>query len=328
MLIENWNQKDKLQIKATRDGFGEAILELGKQNSNIVVLCADLTESTRVSDFKNNFPERFFEMGLTEQNMALVAAGMALSGLIPFMCSFAVFSPIGNLTQVRVSIAYNQANVKIVSSHSGISVGEDGATHQAIEDIAIMRAIPNMVVLTPCDFEEAKKITIAAAKYNGPVYLRFERQKTPIFTKKESTFEIGNAQILKDGKDVAIIACGSLVYEALLAANDLEKEGIYAMIINNPSIKPLDENKILEVAKKTRSIVTVEDHQIKGGMGSAIAQFISQNFPVPIEFVGINDCFGESGNFEELRAKFNLDSHYIKEKVRQVLKKKGRFNKR
>ena len=328
MLIENWNQKDKLQIKATRDGFGEAILELGKQNSNIVVLCADLAESTRVSDFKNSFPEKFFEMGLTEQNMALVAAGMSLSGLVPFMCSFAVFSPIGNLTQVRVSIAYNQANVKIVSSHSGISVGEDGATHQAIEDIAIMRAIPNMVVLTPCDFEEAKKITIAAAKYNGPVYLRFERQKTPIFTKKESTFEIGKAQILKDGKDVAIIACGSLVYEALLAANDLEKEGIYAMIINNPSIKPLDENKILEVAKKTRSIVTVEDHQIKGGMGSAIAQFISQNFPVPIEFVGINDCFGESGNFEELRAKFNLDLHYIKEKVRQVLKKKGRFNKR
>ena len=328
MLIENWNQKDKLQIKATRDGFGEAILELGKQNSNIVVLCADLAESTRVSDFKNSFPEKFFEMGLTEQNMALVAAGMALSGLIPFMCSFAVFSPIGNLTQVRVSIAYNQANVKIVSSHSGISVGEDGATHQAIEDIAIMRAIPNMVVLTPCDFEEAKKITIAAAKYNGPVYLRFERQKTPIFTKKESTFEIGKAQILKDGKDVAIIACGSLVYEALLAANDLEKEGIYAMIINNPSIKPLDEKIVLEAAKECKSIVTVEDHQIKGGMGSAIAQFISQNFPVPIEFVGINDCFGESGNFEELRAKFNLDSHYIKEKVRQVLKKKGRFNKR
>jgi len=325
MLIENWHQKEKLETKGTRDGFGDAILELGEQNPNIVILCADLAESTRTMNFQQKFPERFFEMGITEQNMALVAAGMALSGLVPFMCSFAVFSPIGNLTQIRASIAYNQANVKIVSSHSGISVGEDGATHQATEDIAIMRAIPGMVVLTPCDFEEAKKMTIAAAKYKGPVYLRFERPKTPVFTKKENPFEIGKAQILKDGKDVAIITCGSLVYEALLAAKDLEKEGIYAMIVNNPSIKPLDKSTILEVAKKTKAIITVEDHQIEGGMGSAIAEFISQNFPVPMEFVGIEDSFGESGQFEELRAKFHLNSYFIKEKVKQVLKK-GRVN--
>ena len=294
-------------MKSCRDGFGEALLELGRKSKDVVVVSADLAESTRCLEFGNKYPGRFFEVGVAEQNMAGVAAGLALEGLTPFICSFAVFSPGRNWEQIRVSICYNNVNVKIVSSHAGLNVGEDGATHQALEDIALMRVLPNMTVIAPCDFEETKKATLAAAKIKGPVYIRYGREKTPVITSKQSKFQIGKANILRQGKDVTIIACGPMVYEALVAADELAKQKISAEVINCHTIKPLDKATIINSAKKTKKVVTIEEHEVNGGLGSAVAEVLSQNYPVPIKILGVPDKFGESGTAQQLLNKYNLN---------------------
>lgn len=314
-------KKDIEQIP-TRFGYGEGLVIAGKENPNIVALCADLTDSTRTSVFKKEFPDRFVEVGIGEQNMASLASGMAAVGKVPFISSYAMFSPGRNWEQIRTTICYNNQNVKIAGAHSGVSVGPDGATHQAVEDIAITRVIPNMVVISPCDSIEAKKATIAVARYKGPVYIRFTREKTPIMTTEETTFEIGKAEIYREGKDVSIIACGPLVYEALKAAEELSKEGIEAEVINNHTIKPMDKETILESAKKTGCVVTIEEHQAAGGMGSAVSEILSQNYTVPMEIIGVKDRFGESGEPNELLEKFGLTAKDIAEAVKRVLKRK------
>lgn len=315
----------------TRNGYGEGVIEAGKKNKNVVVLCCDLTESTRSQGFKDAFPDRFVEIGVAEQNMMGVAAGMALEGKIPFCSSYAVFSPGRNWDQVRVSVCYNEANVKIVGAHAGISVGPDGATHQALEDIAITRVLPHMTVLSPCDAIEARKATIAAAELNGPVYIRFAREKTPIMTTEKTPFTIGKAEVFKQGRDVTIIATGPLVYEALLAAKKAEggwrKTEVRSQIadcevINCHTIKPLDIKTILKSVRKTRAVVTVEEHQITGGLGGAVAEMLVKNFPVPMEMVGMQDTFGESGQPNELLHKYEMDSRAIAGAVKRVLRHK------
>lgn len=321
-LNKNLFDESKLKKLATRDGFGQGLVLAGRENKNVVALCADLTESTRMEDFKKEFPERFIECGLAEQNMISVASGLALSGKIPFAASFAVFSPALNWSQIRVNVLQNQANVKIVGSHAGISVGEDGMSHQGLEDIAIMRCLPGLVVLAPCDAIEAKKATLAAAKYQGAVYLRLARDKTPVFTTEKTPFKIGRAEIFNQGKEVTIIACGPLVYQALLAAKELEKEKISAEVINNHTIKPLDEKTILTSVKKTKAVVTLEDHQVMGGMGSAVVEMLAKKYPAPVEMLGIQDRFGESGSAKELWEAYGLTYPYIVKAVKKVLKRK------
>ncbi len=303
----------------TRNGYGEGVVAAGKKNSNVVVLCCDLTESTRSLAFQKEFPDRFFEIGVAEQNMAGMSAGMAACGKIPFIASYAVFSPGRNWDQIRVSIAYSDLNVKIMGAHAGISVGPDGATHQALEDMAIMRVLPHMVVLAPCDVHETRKAVLAAAEYNGPVYIRFTREKTPIITMDNAPFEIGKALVLSEGTDVTLIACGPLVYEALLAAKELEAEGIRAEVINCPSVKPLDTATILKSVRKTRRVVTIEEHQITGGLFGAIAEFLSSRFPVPILPVGMPNVFGESGEPDELLEKYEMKADRIIAQVHRLL---------
>ena len=321
-LLKNLTEKKDLEQKPTRDGFGDGLVEAGKKNDAVVALCADLTDSTRISFFQKEFPERYFEIGISEQNMASVAAGMAVSGKVPFLSSYGVFSPGRNWDQIRVNVCYNKANVKIAGAHTGISVGPDGATHQALEDMAITRCLPNLVVLAPADYYETKKATEAAAEYEGPVYIRFAREKTPVFTTKDTPFKIGKANILNEGKDVTIIACGPLVYDALLAADDLLSEGIFAEVIDNHTIKPLDEKTLLSSAKKTGAVVTVEEHQLMGGMGSALCELFSKNNPIPVEMIGMQDSFGESGKPDELLKKYKMDKESIKEAVKKVIKRK------
>lgn len=320
-LEKNVYQKDKLEQKPTRDGYGQGLVELGKENENIVALGADLTGSTRVNYFKDEFPDRFIQVGIAEQNMIGIAAGLALVGKIPFCSTYSVFCPGRNWDQIRISVAYNKTNVKLTGAHAGVSVGPDGATHQGLEDIAITRCLPNMTVLAPCDTVETKKATIAAGKMDGPVYLRFAREATPIFTTKETPFQIGQAEVFKEGKDVSIIACGPTVHEALLAANDLAKEDISVMVVNNHTIKPMDEKTIIEAAK-TGAVVTAEDHQVMGGLGSAVAEVLGKNNPVPIEMIGVQDRFGESGQTEELMKEYGLLADNIKEAVKKVIKRK------
>ena len=307
----------------TRFGYGEGLVIAGKENPNIVALCADLTDSTRTSVFKKEFLDRFVEVGIGEQNMASLASGMAAVGKVPFISSYAMFSPGRNWEQIRTTICYNNQNVKIAGAHSGVSVGPDGATHQAIEDIAITRVIPNMVVIAPSDAIEAKKATIAAARYKGPVYIRFTREKTPVMTTEDTPFEIGQAEIFREGNDVTIIACGPLVYEALKTAEELAKEGIEAEVINNHTIKPMDKETILQSVQKTGCVVTIEEHQAAGGMGSAVSEILSQNYPVPMEIIGVKDRFGESGEPAELLEKFGLTAENITEMVKKVLKRKS-----
>jgi len=314
--------QDDIEKVPTRNGYGEGLVLAGEKNKNVVVLCADLTESTRSEAFKIKFPDRFIEVGVAEQNMASLAAGMALAGKIPFISSYATFSPGRNNEQIRTTIAINNVNVKIAGAHAGISVGPDGATHQALEDMALMRVMPRMSVIYPCDAVEAKKATIAASQIEGPLYLRFARAGTPQFTTEQTPFQFGVAEVFFIGSDVTIVACGPLVYEALLAAQQLEKEGISVEVINNHTIKPLDKNTILESVKKTRALVTVEEHQVAGGMGSAVCEMLSQNFLVPVEMVGIKDRFGESGEPEELWNAFGLSHPHIVEAVKKVLKRK------
>lgn len=321
-LEPNLYQKDKLEQKPTRDGYGEGLVELGKKDKNVVVLCADLTGSTRSKMFKDEFPDRFIEVGIAEQNMMSLATGLALVGKIPFVSTYSVFCPGRNWDQLRIGVAYNQANVKLTGAHAGISVGQDGATHQGLEDIAIVRVLPNMTVLAPCDVVETKKATIAAGKMKGPVYLRFAREATSVFTTIDTPFRIGEAEVFRKGKDAAIIACGPIVHEALLAAEDLSKQGIDVRVINNHTIKPIDDEMIIKAAQETGAIVTGEDHQVTGGLGSAVAEVLSKNHPVPIEMIGVQDRFGESGAPEELMKEFGLIAVNIKEAVIKVLKRK------
>ncbi len=306
-------------LKATRDGFGEGMLELGGKNKNVVALCGDLAESTRLAEFKQKFPERFIEVGVAEQNLASIAAGMALMGKIPYIASFAVFSPGRNWEQIRTTICYNDVPVKIIGAHAGIATGEDGATHQGTEDIALMRAMPNMTVIVPCDATEARKATIAAATHKGPVYIRLARNKTPYITHEHSRFEIGKADILKEGTDVTIVACGPLVSQALQSAEILGKEGISAQVINCHTIKPIDAKTLAVAARKTNAFVTVEDHQINGGLGSAVAESLSEIFPVPVRRVGLNDAFGESGTTEELFVKYKMTAADIARAAREAI---------
>lgn len=322
-LVENLTDKSKLEMKATRDGYGLGLVEAGEKDQRVVVLCADLTESTRSQWFAERFPQRFIEMGVAEQNMATVAAGMANYGKIPFISSYAAFSPGRNWEQIRTTIALNNVPVKIGGAHAGISVGPDGATHQQLEDIAIMRAMPNMVVIAPCDAIEAQKAIVAAAFNGKPTYIRFGRERSPVFTTSETPFEIGRAEIFREGKDVSIIGCGPLLYNALVAAEELAAEGIDCEVINSHTVKPLDAKTMVASAEKTGAVVSVEEHQISGGLGSAVAEVLSRNHPVPQEFIGVQDRFGESGAPDELIEAFGMGVSSIKEAVRRAVIRKG-----
>lgn len=306
----------------TRNGFGEGVVELGRADKNIVVLCADLTDSTRAGWFKKEFPSRFFGFGVAEQDMYGAAAGLSLMGKIPFACTFGVFASGRAWDQVRISIAYMNLNVKVIGTHGGISVGADGATHQAIEEIALMRILPNMTVLIPADAIEAKKATIAAARHKGPVYIRLGRNPAPIITKEGDPFIIGKANVLREGNDVTIIACGHTVIESKKAAEILKEKGINARLINLHTPKPIDKEIILKAAKDTGAIVTVEEHLRAAGMGSAVSEVLSQAIPVPIKMVAIQDRFGESGEPMELLKKFNLMTEDIVKAAHDALKLK------
>ena len=321
-LVENLFDKDKMEFLPTRDGFGRGLVEAGEKDERVVVLCADLSESTRSQWFQQKFPDRFIELGVAEQNMATVASGLANYGKIPFISSYATFSPGRNNEQIRTTICINNVPVKIAGAHAGISVGPDGATHQALEDAGLMRMLPNMTVLVPCDAVEARKATLVAAQLPGPVYIRFGREKSAIVTTEDTPFEVGKAQIFREGRDVAIISAGMLVYNALLAAEELSKEGIEAMVINSPSLKPFDVETVMEAAKKTGAVVSVEEHQIVGGLGSAVAETLAQRYPVPQEFVGVNDRFGESGEPDELLEAFGMGVGSIVEAVKKVISRK------
>jgi transketolase len=311
-----------IKLTPTRNGFGDGLVQAAMEDPNVVGLTGDLVESTRMLAFSQKFPERFIECGVAEQNMAGVAAGMALSGKVPFVSTYAVFCPGRNWDQVRVSICYNKANVKLTGAHAGISVGPDGATHQALEDIAITRVLPNMVVLAPCDAPYTKQATLAAAKHIGPVYLRFARHDSPVFTTDKTPFHLGKSTVLWEGKDVAIAACGPVLYEAMLAARDLETEGIGCRVIDVTSIKPLDVETIVQAAKDCGAFVTVEEHQIHGGMGSAVSEALSWNHPVPVEAVAMKDRFGESGEPMQLMEAFGLTAKDIKAAVKKVMLRK------
>ena len=324
-LAENIFDVEKIEQKPTRDGYGLGLIQAGDENPNVVALCADLIESTRTEAFTKKYPDRFVEMGVAEQNMASVAAGLSAVGKIPYITSYAMFSPGRNWEQIRTTICYNGRNVKIIGSHTGVSVGPDGATHQAIEDIAITRPIANMVVIAPCDIHEGQKAAYAVSKIYGPCYIRYAREKTPVFTTEDSPFEIGKAEVFFEpdkNPDVAIIACGPLVHNALLAANELEKDGIAVRVINNHTIKPIDEKTIIKVAKDAGAVVTVEEHQVQGGMGSAVAEVLARSFPVPIEFIGVQNSFGESGEPNELIEHFGMGVFHIKEAVKKVISRK------
>lgn len=312
------NDLINVERKATREGFGEAINLLGKNNKDVVVVTADLGESMKVDEFEKLHPERFVQVGVAEQNMMGVASGLALSGKIPFAVSYAVFNPGRNWDQMRVSVCYTKANVKIVGGHTGITVGPDGATHQALEDIAMTRVLPHLMVVVPCDFEQAKKATLAVALHKGPVYLRLTRPKTAVFTTTTTPFELGKAQVLRSGKDVTIFACGSLVYEALLAAEELKGE-VEVEVINVHTIKPLDEETIVRSAKKTGKVITLEDHQINGGLGGAVAEVLSEKWPTKMIRMGMKDSFGESGEPGELLAKYGLDKDGVIKTIRKII---------
>lgn len=321
----NLNKKvfdDSVEQVPIRQGFGEGLLEAGKNDLRVVGLCADLTESTKMNLFAEKFPNRFIQIGVAEQNLASVASGLAAMGKIPFISSYAMFSPGRNWEQIRTTICYNNQPVKIVGSHAGISVGPDGGTHQAIEDIAITRVIPRMIVISPCDAIEAKKATEAIVDTGTPVYLRLAREKTPIMTTEKTPFEIGKAQIVWQSKkpQVGIIATGALLHKALLAAKELEDE-IDVEVMNLATIKPLDEDAIITLARKTKRIVTVEEHQIRGGMGSAVAECLAKYAPVPIEFIGVDDEFGQSGTPEELIKHYGMDEKAIVKAVKKVSKR-------
>jgi transketolase len=309
--------------RATRDGFGAGLLESGRQNSKIVGLTADLLESLQMQHFKEAFPERFFQVGIAEANMMCIAAGLATGGKIPFTGTFANFSTGRVYDQIRQSIAYSHKNVKICASHAGLTLGEDGATHQILEDIGMMRMLPGMVVINPCDYNQTKAATMAIAEYYGPVYLRFGRPAWPVFTPENQKFKIGKALHLASGKDVSIFATGHLVWTAIEAAKEMAAQGISCEVINIHTIKPLDEEAILDSVSKTRAVVVAEEHQRNGGLGDAIANLLAQKLPTPMEYVGVNDSFGESGKPAELLEKYGLGKKDVLWAIKDVLDRKG-----
>ncbi len=308
--------------KDTRSGFGAGLYELGNQNENVVALCADLTGSLKMDAFAKEHPDRFFQAGIAEANMIGVGAGLALNGKIPFVGSFAAFVTGRVYDQIRQSVAYSETNVKIAASHAGITLGEDGATHQILEDLGLMKMLPNMVVINPCDYNQTKAATIAAGNYQGPVYLRFGRPGVPNFTPEDQEFVIGKAVNLIEGKDVTIFATGHLVWEAIQAAEALEQEGISAEVINIHTIKPLDVEAVLNSVAKTKAVVCAEEHFIAGGMGESIASVLAANAPAPVEFVAINDKFGQSGTPAQLMKAYGLDAEHIVEAAKKAISRK------
>jgi transketolase len=312
----------KLEMKKTREGFGHALVDLGEKDERIVVLAADVTDSVNAGFFARRFPERFVQMGIAEQNMATVATGLSLVGKIPFYSTYGAFATCRCMDQIRISICYSNANVKICGAHGGISVGPDGATHQALEEIAMMRSLPNIKVIVPCDYWQSKRATMAAAYIDGPVFIRFGREAVPTLTDESTPFEFGKGVVLRDGGDVAIIACGVMVYEALVAAEVLGKQGVDCRVINLHTIKPIDRDLIIRAARECGAIVTAEEHQVYGGMGSAVAEVLVSHVPVPQEFVAVMDRFGQSGQPDELLRAFGLKSEDIVAAVKRVLKRK------
>lgn len=308
--------------KDTRSGFGDGLTELGKNNKNVVALCADLTGSLKMGDFKKSNPERFFQIGIAEANMIGIAAGMTIGGKIPFTGTFANFSTGRVYDQIRQSVAYSNKNVKICASHAGLTLGEDGATHQILEDLGMMKMLPGMTVINTCDYNQTKAATLAIAEYEGPVYLRFGRPKVANFTPADQKFEIGKALILSPGTDISIIATGHLVWQALLAAEELEEKGIHAEVINIHTIKPLDEAAILASVKKTGCVVTAEEHNIYGGLGESVSRVLAEHAPSPQEFVGTKDTFGESGTPEQLMEKYGLNANAIVKAAEKAVKRK------
>ena len=321
MQIINLNlDLNNVPMKPTRDGYGEGLVAAGERNPDVVALGADITASVRVDWFKDRFPDRFFSIGIAEQNQIGIAAGLSLGGKVPFVTNYGVFLAGRAWDQIRTTVCYANLNVKLGGAHGGISVGPDGATHQALEEISIMRCLPNMKVVVPADSNETRKATLAAAEMHGPVYIRFGREKVPAITNDDTPFELGKAYCVREGKDVAIIACGVMVYEGLVAAEALAGEGISAMVINNHTIKPLDKDTLLEAAKLTGAVVTAEEHQIAGGMGSAVVEFLAQNHPVPVKMIGVNDRFGSSGKPEVLMKEYGLVSDTIVDAVKKLLR--------
>ncbi|MCB9263301.1 MAG: transketolase family protein [Flavobacteriales bacterium] len=314
---------ENLEMKDTRSGFGAGLLEVGKSNPNVVALCADLTGSLKMDAFKKEFPNRFFQTGIAEANMIGMAAGLAIGGKIPFTGTFANFSTGRVYDQIRQSVAYSHTNVKICASHAGLTLGEDGATHQILEDLGLMKMLPNMVVINPCDYNQTKAATVAIADYHGPVYLRFGRPKWPVFTDANQKFEIGKAWKIQDGSDVTIIATGHLVWKSIEAAQALSNRGISVDLINIHTIKPLDNKAILDSVAKTRCVVTAEEHQMNGGLGDSVCQLLSRHNPTPVEMVAVNDQFGESGTPEQLLVKYGLDTINIIDAVERVLERKN-----
>lgn len=308
--------------KDTRSGFGEGLAELGRTNPDVLALCADLIGSLKMDAFKNENPERFFQVGIAEANMISIAAGMTIGGKIPFTGTFANFSTGRVYDQIRQSVAYSNKNVKIAASHAGLTLGEDGATHQILEDIGMMKMLPNMTVIVPADFNQTKQATIASAKHVGPVYLRFGRPSVPIFVKEDAEFVIGKADTIIEGTDVTIIACGHLVWKSIEAAQELEKQGISAEVINMHTIKPLDVNAILKSVAKTGCVVTAEEHMYNGGLGDSVAQVLAQNTPAPQEYVAVNDTFGESGTPDELMTKYHIDTPDVVKAALKVIARK------
>ena len=311
-----------MEMKDTRSGFGAGLTELGKTNENVVALCADLTGSLKMNDFQNNHPERFFQVGIAEANMMGIAAGMTIGGKIPFTGTFANFSTSRVYDQIRQSIAYSNKNVKICASHAGVTLGEDGATHQVLEDLGMMKMLPHMTVINPCDYNQTKAATLAIAEHVGPVYLRFGRPKVPNFTNENQEFIIGKAVHLQEGNDVTIVATGHLVWEALEAAKKLNEQNISTDVINIHTIKPLDSEAIIKSVQKTKCIVTAEEHMLNGGLGDSIAQLLSRELPSPLEMVGVNDTFGESGTPRQLMEKYGLTSNDIINAVNKAIARK------
>ncbi len=323
MNLVDYRNSAELKQVPTRNGFGEGLIEAGTRNKNVLAICADLAESTRMEGFKKAHPTQYLEIGVAEQMLVAMAGGLAAMGKVPWIASYAMFNPGRSWEQVRTIMALNETNVKIAGAHAGVSVGPDGATHQAIEDIAIMRVIPHMFVVVPCDSVQTKKATLALSETFGPSYLRFAREKSAIVTTEDTPFEIGKAQTFREGNDVAIVACGILVYNALIAADELAREdGIECRVVNNHTVKPMDEAAIVNAAQSCGTVVTVEEHQVHGGMGSRVAEILAEHYPVPIEFIGVRDQFGQSGDPSELIEHYGMGTAAIKDAARRAYRRK------
>jgi transketolase len=322
MHLVDYTDPSAIKQVPTRNGFGEGLIEAGKRDEHVIAICADLSESTRMEGFKHAFPERYIEIGVAEQMLVAMAAGLASTGKIPFIASYAMFNPGRSWEQVRTTMALNETNVKIAGAHAGVSVGPDGATHQAIEDIAIMRVIPKMTVVVPCDSVQTKKATLAVAARFGPTYLRFARAESAVITTDETLFELGKAQTFREGGDLAIVACGILVYNALMAAEQLAKDGIECRVVNNHTIKPMDEAAVVAAARDCGAVVTAEEHQAAGGMGSRVAEILAEKHPVPIEFVGVHDRFGQSGAPQELVEEYGMGIGAIVQAAKRAVARK------